>query len=319
MGEHDIGGVDSEELANEVIRDVVGNLETLEPGVEPLELGTEEEQPLEGEPVVEAPVTPIDPVAPVEPSELDETFLQLREIGIDFGIQKGELPPELHDAYDRLAGEAVTAVNAFQTRMNEMQLAQAEMQQFAQKLEQDPQKVLLTMAVTKPEEFQKAVQSYEEMQQDDRYKDMVIRELQAEAKLSAAERQQQVFQQRQMQTKIQVVTKATHVAADKLGVDRDLAEKYVAMQIQANGGDINPGTVEGIVSSLRVRTTPPINPAAKAARVAQAPTRPVEGQGTPTGNAGLPENEASPGLTKVSRNPFLSLVRDASRRVTHEP
>lgn len=315
-------GVNSAELAAEAVRDSLGGLELTEtePETEQLELAVEEEpwQPAEQYreegPAVEEPVAPVEPVAPLEP---DETFVQLHEMGIDFGVQKGDLPPELHEAYDRLASQTITAVNAYQVKMNQMQVTQAEMKQFAERLQNDPQKVLMTLAVTKPEAFQEAITSYQEMQEDERYKSMVIRELQAEAKLSAAERQQHVFQQREVQERVKIVTEVTNRVADKLGVDRGLAEKMVAMQITANGGDIDPGHIEGIISSLRPRVPTVAAPPTKAARVAKAPGQAITGQGTPPG-PGVADDEASPGLVQASRNPFMSLVKQASRRIGND-
>jgi len=319
MADPNEGGVNSEDLAAETINDLAGHFAVEETAPEQLEL-EEDWTPApeyQSEEEIEAEEEVIEP-EPVEPTSMDETFLRLAEVGIDFGIRKGDLPEELHGAYDRLADEAMIAVNVYQNKMNQMQMAQAEMQQFAQRLEQDPQKVLLTMAITKPEAFQEAMTAYEEMQQDDRYKNMVIRELQAEAKLSSAERQQQVWQQRQMSNKIQVVTNATHVAADKHGVDREVAERYVAMQIQANNGDIDPRQVDMVVASLRQKTAVAAAPA-KVRKVQQAPTQSVQGQGTPPSRGAIvPKDEVSPGLTHSSRNPFLSLVKQASRRIGND-
>lgn len=307
------GGINSQDLAASAVREIAEELDfeqaeevQQEEMFEPEEMGQElEGQEVESQPQVE------------EPEEYDETFSRLQELGINLGMNPSEVPAELRPVFDRISNEALLAFESMQQRINEVEMARAEMRQFAEKLEKDPQKILLTMAITKPEQFQQAIQAYEEMQADERYRNMIVRELQAEAKLSAAERQQIVYEQRARNQKIQVVTKATHVAADKLGVDRELAERMVAMQIQANGGDIDPRAVEGVVASLRPkgpvqRTTTQ----QKVQQVKRAPNAPVEGTGRPAPKSAI-QDEASPGLTKVSRNPFLDLVRDAGRRMRH--
>lgn len=308
----DSDGINTQDL----VAETMSNLSDTAPdeeyiGTDQLEYAEEEgyqEESLEEEFVPEPEPEP----EPEPTAQLDEAFMQLAEYGINFGVRKSDLPPELHSAYDNLAGEALTAVQTLQSELQNMHMAQAEMRQFAQKLEQDPQKILLTMAVTKPEAFQEVVQAYEEMQHDERYRNMVIRELQAEAKLSAAERQQQVWQQRQMEQKVKVVTTATHRAAQKYGVDSELAERYVAMQIQANGGDIDPRQVDNVIAQLKPKG-PQVAPVQKVQKAQQAPNQSVQGRGTSGPTPGV-RDEASPGLTRASHNPFMDLVKNASRR-----
>lgn len=303
------GGVDAADLAREAASEITEGLMQETEGQEfQQEEMFEPEEMGEGQEVEEQPQLQ-------EPEEYDETFSRLQELGINLGMSPSEIPAELRPVFDRISNEALLAFESMQQRVNEVEMARAEMRQFAEKLEKDPQKILLTMAITKPEQFQQAIQAYEEMQADERYRNMIIRELQAEAKLSAAERQQIVYEQRARNQKVQVVTKATHAAADKLGVDRELAERMVAMQIQANGGDIDPRAVEGVVASLRPKgPSPRTTTQQKMQQVKRAPNAPVEGTGKPAPKSAI-QSEASPGLTKASRNPFLDLVRDAGRRL----
>jgi len=264
------------------------------------------------------PVTP-DPKPFVAPEQitLDEVAMALQNAGIDLGISRADLPESLHQAYDNLTNQALIAAAEYENRVTQLQTSQAEMQQFAQSLQDDPAKVLLTLAVTNPDAFTNAVNQFEEMQQDERYKNMVLRELKAEATLKAAQRAQMVQQQNQQMTRVQVLTKATHSAAQRYGVDAGVAEEVVAMAIRAAGGNIDAATIPQIVSRLRpTAPTQIVATPAKMAAVATAPTTSVNGQGTAPRTAPGINDEASYGLTKSSQNPLIDLVKDASRRAS---
>jgi hypothetical protein len=320
----EIGGVDSQSLAQATAAAVANNPlpepeVVIPPGEEPILEGTPPVIEEVAEPVVpEVPVEPVVPVVePVEPEQpaLDETTLELARLGIDLGVNRNELPDVVKPMYDEFAQQAIIRAQQWSSREARLQDAQAEIQQFALKLQNDPQKVLLTMAVTNPDAFREAVQSYERMSEDDFYRETVIKDLQAEAKLAATERQARVFQERQVAQKVSQVTRATHLAADRLGVDRGMAEELVASAITRGGGDIELNQVSGIVARLAPAAQPTIPPQEKAVRTAQAPTSPVQGQGTPAVSTDPPESEISPGLTRANRNPFLDLVRGAASRV----
>ena len=311
----EIGGIDSKSLAETVAAAAVAaapEVPEVAPGQEP---------PLEGlEPGLEPPVVdtppPVEPVpeVPEEFPTLDDHTLELARMGIDLGVSRAELPADMQPIYDRLAQQAITYAQAQQAKSAQLEEAQAEIHQFAQKLQDDPQKVLLTMALTNPEAFRETIEAYDRMQEDEFYKNTMIKDLQAEAKLAASQRQEQMWQQRAIKQRIAQVTRATHMAADHYGVSHELAEEFVAGAVTRNGGDIELSQIGPIVARLAPtgRTIPPQE---KVARTAQAPTTSVAGTGQPVASTGSSDPEISPGLTRANRNPFLDLVRGAAGRV----
>lgn len=275
-----------------------------------------EEEPPVVDPV---PVVPVveEPVVAAPQGTLDEVAMALQQAGIDLGVNRADLPAELHQAYDNLTNTALVAASDYQNRVNQLQNSQAEMQQFATQLQEDPAKVLLTLAVTNPEAFRASITQFEEMESDERFASMVKRELQAEATLKAAQRAQMVNQQTQQQTYAGVLTNATRTAAAQYGVDPKAAEEMVAMAIQAGGGQLEASAIPGIVSRLRpVAPVPVVATPAKVAAVAAAPTAPVQGTGEPAAATPTVRDEASYGLTTKSQHPLMDLVKDASRRAS---
>jgi len=321
-----IGGVDSAELAASVAADIAEGMGEGTPAVEapvaPAEPTVEEmvagvEVPVE-ELAVEGPVVPVVPEVPVAPQEatLDDVALALQRAGIDLGVSRTDLPVELHQAYDNLTNQALLAADAYTNQMTALQDSQLQMQQFATAIQEDPQKVLLTMAVTNPEAFGNAVAQYEEMQTDERVKGMIMRELKAEATLKAAQRAQEVQAQNQRNNQTSIFVNATKAAAARHGVDPSIAEEMVALSITANGGNLDVRQVDAIVGRLRPTAAAPVPVAtvAKVAATAAAPTAPVQGAGTPA--ASVPQaDESSPGLTSARSNPMIAMVKDAARRV----
>jgi hypothetical protein len=322
----DIGGVDSQSLAAEAAAAAVGSTEPeTQPEPENLmdqiaEAAAQQDQDLETT-TLEVPTEPEVPEVPTEPTHeepvYDEFGLELARLGLDLGIDRSELNPELQPMYDKFAQQAILQAQSWQNQQTRLSEAQAEIQQFAQKLQDDPQKVLLTMAVTNPEAFNEAIESYNRMSEDEFYRNTVIKDLQAEAKTAAVERQQRIFQQQMMQQRVAQVTKATHIAADTYGVDHGLAEELVAAAITRSGGDIDISQISGVISRWAPQSRS-VSPQVKAERVAKAPTpQSVQGHGSPVGEESSGDDmEISPGLTRANRNPFLDLVRGAAGRLS---
>ncbi len=344
----ELGGVDSAELAREAVAAAVPtDLEALSPTthlsdqiieadrareaaeaeaeeVEPILLPVDEfgqpVEPTEEPPAVETPPAEVvtQPATEEVPVEMDETWFALQEIGIDLGVKRTDLPAEVQPAYDKLAQAALVAAESYSGKMNELTAAQLQVQQFAEKLSEDPAKVLLTLAVTSPDAFRSAVETFEEMETDPKTKDLVLRELQAEAKLAAAQRSEDMYRNAHIQTQVKQITNATRVAAERHNVDAGLAERMVALQIQANKGAIEISTVDNIVAQLKPRNAAPATvvatPAKVAAVAAAPPTQAIAGTGTPVVESAIAD-QASPGLTTATHNPFMSLVKSASARI----
>lgn len=325
MAGEEIGGVDSKGLARSVAEELVGRAqeEPEVPGEDLSQQIAEAEASEEAE--VEVPESEVDEIleeAEVEIEEeeeeeveYDELTMELARAGIDLGVSRSELAPDLRPVYDRLAEEALTQASRWEQQQEQLESAQAEIQQFAQKLQEDPEKVLLTMAITNPEAFQHSIEIYERMQEDEFYRDTMIKDLQAEAKMAAVERQSRIAEARRMERRVAEVTRATHVAADRYGVDKGLAEELVAAAITRGGGDIDIREVPKIVGRLQGTRRSTVPAGEKLERTKRAPSKSVSGHGEPISKGASDEPELSPGLTAPSRNRFLGLIKDASRRV----
>jgi len=186
-----------------------------------------------------------------EQVDLTETEKILAEAGIDLGMAAGEVPAELLPVYSRLVQSGVDLVQNAMAQQLEASQAVKQVEEFAERLEKSPDKLLLMLAVTKPEVFAKAVEVFNEMQQNERVKDMAIKELQSEARLQEANRKETLLVEYERRTKARQVIAATRQASRIHGVPFELAERVVALAVQANGGDLDVGEVSTIVSELK--------------------------------------------------------------------
>jgi len=267
------------------------------------------------EPVVPEGVTGEGEDEALTPEEISEAEQLLSEAGIELGITYAEVPPELQPAYARLVQTTVDAAQTtLQQRFESAELVE-QVKEFAQRLQDSPDKLLLSLAVRNPEAFRQAVEVFNEMQTDERVKNLVVRELQAEARLREAERKERVNAQTGQQGKIQRVIAATRRAAATYGVPFAAAENVVAMAIKGNGGDIEITAVDQVVKEhaaalgrqgrQKVRLATP----QKVAAAAAAPNQPA-------GNAAPPPQ---PGAETPSKglqfaNPhsrFKNIIRTA--------
>lgn len=250
------------------------------------------------------------PAAEAEPIEevvdIGEVERVLAQAGIDLGINSTEIPAELLPVYDRLVRSAVDVAEAAMSERMQATESVRQVEEFSRQLEEQPDRLLLALALNRPEAFQKAIEVFGEMQQDARVKEMVVKELQSEARLREAERKERLMDEYSKRTKAGQVIAATKRAARVQNVPYSLAEKVVALAVQANGGDLDVGEVDGIVGDLAGELTGR-KPAAKlriatpgkAAAVRTAPTNEV-GAGTATPTATPAKPGISKGLTEAT-------------------
>lgn len=248
--------------------------------------------------------------AGVEPSEVEATLL---ELGVDLGIKRADVPVELQPAYDRLISVAADMAQASLQESLTASDMQRQYTAFAERINKEPDKLLLTLAVTKPEVFSKIAELFQTMQNDPAQKDLIIRELQAEARLREAERREAGLNEQNRKVKARQVIAATRNAARAEGVDFDIAEKFVALAVTANGGDLDVSEVAGLVKEIKSKTAP--RPTPKVATPVQkpvqtAPNQPVAGAAAPATSVGLEPERGNPGRGGKMRSILSTVVKN---------
>ena len=253
----------------------------------------------------------LEPVA--TPAEIET---MLTEAGFDVGIDVAALPPEATPAFDSLARRFVELAQIATAREQEAAAAVLQVQEFSKQLEEHPDKLMLALAVTRPEVIAQFVERFNLMQTDPREKDMVIRELQAEARERETNRKERLLTDADRSAQARRVEAAVTRAARIHGVDLNVAMKVVAMAVKGNNNWLEVGDVDPLVSGLKPSKPAPklvrVATPAKVAAAAIAPKLPVA--------PAPPAPRTTPGLTTVdTKHPgvggeFRELVGNASRR-----
>lgn len=254
------------------------------------------------------------------PEDLTALEQSLQAAGISLGTKITDLPQEAQSAYLDALEQVQVVVQDVVEREASTREQQMAMDEFAKKLEESPDKVLLAIALSNPEVFTQVAEVIDAANSDPKVKDLIMRELSTDAKLAEVDRRDRAFNEREHLAKARTVVAATKRSAQTHGVPFPLAEKVVAMAVQANGGDLDVADVDAIVVDLKGAGVAPtarrvrrvVTPAAQAAAAAAA--QPAPAPATP---AGTPE--LSPGLEEGKREGsgglFRGLVRNAARRV----
>jgi len=251
---------------------------------------------------------------PPTPSELDE---MLQSVGVDLGVSYSEVPAELQPAFVRMAEQAISLKEQALERDVAAAAAQADVKQFRETIEKNPQLLLLTIAVQNPAVFQKATEVFAEMNQDPRYKDLVLRELETEVKSREIGRRE--FEVKQLDTE----RRAARVEAEarrqsrRLGVPFELVEQMVAAEIGRTGGQFDAANVEPIVQKLRA-VVPRAKPTVTPAQLAAAKGAPTQPAGTTAAPSAKPTSPGLvPGTMEKMGGGLRAIVRQAAQRVAN--
>lgn len=292
--------VEAEVAQPDVEKSQSDELETAEAVDEPVEEeGTEEESTYTPEVVADLETT-------------------LRDNGIDLGVKMEDFPADFQHVYVSMLQSAVGLVSEVTERDMEASQAIQQVSDFRKKLTEQPDKVLLAFALQFPDLYQKIADVNSRMAEDETYRQSVMRELEADARLAEAERKERLYAERDNMTKARRFTAETHRAAIKHGVDPALAEQVVALSIRANNGNLDISAVDKIVADVGKKSPKRAAPKQRVVSAQQAEARKsAPSQPTPTS----PPPKSSPGLEEgVDRQrgggQFRSLVRDAFRKVT---
>lgn len=266
----------------------------------------------------------IEEIVQMSPEELDALEMALQSAGLNISTRASELPVDAQGPYLDALEQLTTIVQDVQEREAQAREQQIAMEEFAEKLDKSPDKILLALALNRPEIFAQVVEIVNEANSDPKVMNLVVRELEIEARQNEINRRDKVSDEREQLSKARVVIAATKRAASAHGVPYEVAEKVVAYAVQANGGDLDVNEVDNIVKDLagtgpkaairRVRRV--VTPADKARAAAN---QPGPAPATPQGAPDKRDPNLSPGLNDGSREKsggmFRNLVRDASRRI----
>lgn len=283
---------------------------------EEVELQTDEVAEVETAEAVEDEVEEVVEVedVEVEPSPVDTYLQELAASGVTIPVDRADLPAEAQPVFDTMVESMYDARLQAAHQILQAQEAYLAVQEFGQKLTEDPRDVLLTVAISNPEGFREAYETFEEMQTDERLRDLVVRELEVNASKADMDRRQKLqLQQAQTQQAQKLITH-TRSVADKLGVDRAAAENMVAMAIKANGG-IELGQIEEIVRTLRPKNTQKAVSAKKQKKVKQSDTQTVSDK-TPATPKGDKQSDSNQGSGGHINNKFRDLIGDAWKRAS---
>jgi hypothetical protein len=269
---------------------------------------------------VAAAVAPPAEAPPVLDGFTDEQFGEaekvLTDLGVDLGVDRSAVPAELLPAYGRLVQSAIDLSQAELNERLSAHDAQRQVQEFGERMEKEPEKLLLAIAITKPDVMEKVIQVFQQMQGDESYKDLVIREMQTDARDRDIGRREALLRDQDILTKSRQVTTATRVACRKLGVPFEMGEKVVALAIKANQGKFEAHEAEGIIAGIRglVQTPaarPPVAAPGKVTAQGAAPGAPVASTAAPSGTPPAAPVQAREGGGSV----FRALIREANARV----
>jgi len=260
-----------------------------------------------------AAVTAEEVVAAAE--EAGVPFQDVLETLTQWGIAvtTDEIPADAYPVADKLLRSIRDGVNPLIHEVEQSRIAQDEVEQFKQRLAQNPQSVLLTLAVTKPEVFGEVREIVERMESAPEFKESVLMRLDVEAREAKLQSQERRSTQQQMETKGRQATALVTAAARRHGVAVEHAERYVSAMVQAQGPDkFDLTTIDSLVAELRpaapVKKAPKaVTPAAAAAARSAPP---------PAGTQQPPAAPATPTSTPPNVGGDISKwVRDAGSRV----
>ena len=254
------------------------------------------------------------------PEQVTALEQALTAAGVQVAVPIADIPEELRPQYVDALEQALNIVQDAQEREMAAREQSLAVEELSEKLQKSPDKVLLALAMTHPKIFEQVAQLVQEAAEDPRMRDLILRELQVEARQQDSIRRERTLQERDIAAKARVVIAATKRASQKYNVPWKTAEKVVSLAVQANGGDLDPSAVDVLVKELEVpgatRHRKVVLAETKAAQ-AQRAQPVVKPQTTPS----TTPKQASPGLDVANQKRergggmFRKLVGDATRRL----
>jgi hypothetical protein len=246
-------------------------------------------------------------------------FADVVEALADYGIglTTDDIPAEAYPVVDKLLRSIQQGVTPLVEESTTARREREEIARFKERLAQKPESILLTLAVAQPEKWQEVSTIVERMQGDDDFRNLVIRELEVEARESRLQAQTEQQTQSVLMSKARRAVALTRQAAARHGVDPQKAERYVASMVTAEGPEVfDLNAIEGLVAELRPSESAPRQPRVmtpeQAAAQRQAPAAPHAGKTAPPPPTPPPAEQPS---IKYLGGQVRKLVRNAGERV----
>jgi hypothetical protein len=249
-----------------------------------------------------------------------EAYNQLRQMGVDVPVSPDQVDPQFADAYERMARAMLDTTSQSIERMQAAQETQLQMKDFSERLgtPEGRERLLLALAMNAPDDFTKSMQVVERMQADPEYAEAIRMRLESEARMEAAQRMEQAYNQTRYATKGQQVESRTVRLAEAMGVNVELAKEAITGRILQNEAvngvrDISLDEVDSVIQRLAAQTG--AQPAVRQPQVhqqhaAQPPQQPVANQGTPSSHES-PQRAAPRGSAQTPNTDALDALRSA--------
>jgi hypothetical protein len=237
--------------------------------------------------------------------------------GYGIAVQADDVPVELQDRFGQLLSATRDAVLPVFEDREALNFEREEIRGFKQRLAEKPESILLSLAVAKPDVFQKVAELAVQMQADPDVKQRVLHELEVEAREARLNAREARMNAGQLEEKGRRATALTRAAAAKHGVPFEVADRYVAAHVQAEGPEaFDLTSIESLVKEFK-----PAMPKPQVPRMV-TPVQAQKVQQTPPATAGgaPPVPGASSGLNPDANQPgrggfIRGLMKEAAARV----
>ncbi len=275
------------------------------------------------EPGVTPPVDPAAAVTPADVVELaTEAGVSLEEVvetlaGFGVAVETEGIPDDLRGRYGQLLEVVRSAVAPIVEQDDHTKAQLRQLDVFKTRLDENPDSILLSLMIHKPEAFAKVMEIAERAKDDEEYRATVKRGVELEARESQLAAREVNYTQQQLEEKGRRAEVAVGLAVRRYGVDPKVADRMVAGMVEAQGAEFKLSSIDGIVAQLKPKAAvpkpPPMITPEAAAAAASVPTTPV-GEAPPVVPGATSGLDSEP--TQQHRGGFMrSLIKAAGARV----
>lgn len=286
-------------------------------GVEGQELG-EGEEGEEAEGAEEGEEGEEEQVSP-ELSQLQGLHESLQQQGVSLDLDLEDLDPELYEPATRLMDAAYQKNQDYLSKASELDEARLGYEGLMQRLEKQPEQILLAIALDKPDVFSKAAQLYSEMQESEDVKNQVVREVETAARQANVDRREQQMNEQQVRVLASQIEGEISRQCRLKGLDEAQMTSFVEKEIKlarAEGRVFNPTAVSELADSLRPKAPTPKPPKhvkpKRHKKTKETPNASVSGSSAPGKGGEAPGHDTS--FPDHEAHGMRSLVRDAFKK-----
>jgi len=243
--------------------------------------------------------------------------------GVDIGVRIEDLAPELYEPTLKLLDASHSAMRSYREQASQAEEMKAGYEGLMQRLDQQPEQILLAIALDKPSVMEKVVQIFRNMQEDPEIKERVVREVETAARMAQVDRREAAYRAEQIRDLgIRIESEMSRQCRLK-GVDSKVAEEFIAKEIRLAHAENRMFKVEEVASVVdRLRPFAParktplhVNPQ-RQQRAEQTQQAPIGGQ-PPAPPAAAPEGR-DPYPTHP-KNRMRGIVAEAFKKFAGNP